>query len=109
MTHRVVILEAAEEDIREIRRYVVKQFSQRTWNTTYSKLKQTIRSLADFPDSGNRVDELRDLNMLQFRQVIPGANRVIYQTGDEIVFVHLICDMRTDLASLLHRRLLRLS
>jgi plasmid stabilization system protein ParE len=107
MTHRVVILESAEDDIREIRRYVVSQFGQITWSQTYSTLKQTIRRLADFPDSGSRVDELRELNMTQFRQAISGSNRVIYQIADEMVYVHIVCDSRMDLTSLLHRRLLR--
>jgi toxin ParE1/3/4 len=107
MTHRVVILKSAEDDIREIQRYVVSQFGQTVWSRTYSTLKQTIRRLSDFPDSGSRVDELRELNMTQFRQVISGSNRVIYQIADEIVYVHVVCDSRMDLTSLLHRRLLR--
>ncbi|WP_408312650.1 MULTISPECIES: type II toxin-antitoxin system RelE/ParE family toxin [Paraburkholderia] len=64
MTHRVVILESAEDDIREIRHYVVSQLGQSTWSRTWSTLKNTIRRLADFPDSGGRVDELRELNMI---------------------------------------------
>lgn len=107
MTHRVVILESAEDDIREIRRYVVSQFGQSTWSRTWSILKQTIRQLADFPDSGGRVDELRELNMIQFRQAISGANRVVYQIADDTVYVHVVCDSRMDLTALLHRRLLR--
>ncbi len=107
MTHRVVILESAEDDIREIRRYIVSQFGQTTWGHTYSTLKQTIRRLSDFPDSGSRVDELRELNMTQFRQAISGSNRVIYQLTDDMVYVHVVCDSRMDLTSLLHRRLLR--
>jgi plasmid stabilization system protein ParE len=75
----VVILESAEDDIREIRRYVVGQFGQSTWSHTWSTLKQTIRRLSDFPDSGSRVDELRELNMAEFRQAIFGLNRVIYR------------------------------
>jgi toxin ParE1/3/4 len=107
MTHRVVILEAAEDDIREIRRYIVSQFGQRAWGQTYSKLKQAIRRLSDSPDSGSRVDELHDLNMTQYRQAIAGLNRVIYQVSENTVFVHVVCDTRMDLTSMLHRRLLR--
>jgi toxin ParE1/3/4 len=107
MAHRVVILESAEEDIREIQRYVVSQFGQATWRQSYSTLKRTIRRLSDFPDSGSRVDELRELGMTQFRQAISGSNRVIYQLADDMVYVHVVCDSRMDLTSLLHRRLLR--
>lgn len=106
MTHRVVILESAEDDIREIRHYVVSQFGQSTRGRTWSALKQTIRRLAHSPDSG-RVDELRELNMTEFRQTISGANRVIYQVADNMVYVHIVCDLRMDLTALLHRRLLR--
>jgi toxin ParE1/3/4 len=63
--------------------------------------------LSDFPDSGSRVDELRELNMNQFRQAISGSNRVIDLIADDTVYVHVVCDSRMDLTSLLHRRLLR--
>ncbi|CAB3779936.1 type II toxin-antitoxin system RelE/ParE family toxin [Pararobbsia alpina] len=107
MTHRVVFLGAAEADLKEIRRYIVARFNQTTWSETYSKLKQTIRNLSDFPLSGLNVDEIRDLNMTQFRQAISGANRVIYEVRDETIYIHVICDTRKDLVSLLHSRLLR--
>jgi toxin ParE1/3/4 len=107
MTHPVVILESAEDDIREIRRCVLSQCGQIAWSQTYSILKQTIRRLADSPDPGSRVDELRELNMTRFRQAISGSNRVIYQIADETVYVHIVCDSHIDLMSLLHRRLLR--
>jgi plasmid stabilization system protein ParE len=107
MKHRIVILDSAEDDIREIRRYVVSQFGQSTWGQTYSSLKQTIRRLSDYPVSGSPVDELRELSMTQFRQAISGANRVIYQVTDDMVYIHIVCDSRMDLTSLLHRRLLR--
>jgi plasmid stabilization system protein ParE len=107
MTHRVVTLGSAEDDIREIRHYVVSQFDQNTRGRTWSALKQTIRRLAHSPDSGGRVDELRELNMTEFRQTISSANRVIYQVADNMVYVHIVCDLRMDLTALLHRRLLR--
>jgi toxin ParE1/3/4 len=107
MTHRVVILGSAEEDLKDIRRYIVMRFNQATWTDTYLKLKQTIRNLSQFPHSGSSVDELRDLNMTQFRQALSGPNRVIYEVHGETIYVHVVCDARMDLTSLLHRRLLR--
>lgn len=107
MTHRVVILGSAEDDLHEIRRYVVSRFGQSTWAQTYSGLKQTIRRLADYPLTGSLVDELRELTMPQFRQALSGSNRVIYQVTDEVIYVHVVCDSRMDLTTLLHRRLLR--
>jgi hypothetical protein len=50
---------------------------------------------------------LRELNMTEFRQTISGAHRVIYQVADNMVYVHIVCDLRMDLTALLHRRLLR--
>jgi toxin ParE1/3/4 len=109
MTHRVVVLKSAEADLKDIRRYIVARFNQTTWTETYSKLKETIRNLSDFPLSGLNVDELRELNMTQFRQAVSGANRVIYEVRDATIYIHVICDARRDLVSLLHSRLLRSS
>jgi toxin ParE1/3/4 len=107
MTHRVVFLESAQADLKDIRRYIVAHFNQNTWVETYTKLKQTIRNLSDFPLTGPNIHELRELNMTQFRQVISGADRVVYERRDDAIYIHLICDTRKDLVSLLHSRLLR--
>ena len=104
---KVVILDSAEQDLKELRSYVVKNFPQATWLKTYSKLKESIRNLATFPLLGAVPPELESLNMNQYRQIISGMNRVIYEPRADAVYIYMIVDTRRDLETLLMQRLMR--
>jgi toxin ParE1/3/4 len=104
---KVVILDSAEQDLKELRCYVVKNFSQATWLKTYSKLKESIRNLATFPLLGAVPPELESLNLNQYRQIISGMNRVVYEPRADAVYIYMIVDTRRDLETLLMQRLMR--
>ncbi|MGY8526822.1 type II toxin-antitoxin system RelE/ParE family toxin [Paracidovorax citrulli] len=109
MTARVVVLAAAEADLRDLRSYIVKNFGTSTWRESYGELKDALRRIARYPDAGKIPDELAALNLAQYRQIIAGMNRVIYEVRGDTVFVHVICDTRRDLRTLLMRHILRSS
>jgi toxin ParE1/3/4 len=104
---RVVILDSAEQDLKELRAYLLKNFSAETWHATYTKLKEAIRHLQNFPQAGAVPQEIEALNLTQFRQALSGMNRVIYEVRQDIIYVHIITDVRRDMNTLLTRRLLR--
>lgn len=103
----VVMLASAELDLKELRRYIIQNFSQDTWQKTYGKLKETIRNLASFPYFGSIAQELDILNLSQYRQALSGMNRIIYEVGQDVVYIHIIVDNRRDLKSFLMHRLVR--
>ncbi|MEQ1636136.1 MAG: type II toxin-antitoxin system RelE/ParE family toxin [Methylococcales bacterium] len=107
MRFNVIILESAEHDLRELRGYIVKNFSLETWQNTYGKLKAAMRNLNTFPYAGVIPEELEKLNLSQFRQVLSGMNRIIYEVRQDNVYIHIIVDGRCNLKTLLTRRLLR--
>ncbi|MFC5473397.1 type II toxin-antitoxin system RelE/ParE family toxin [Paraherbaspirillum soli] len=107
MSLQVVILESAEHDLKELREYIVKNFSVESWQDTYAKLKQAIRNLQTFPQAGFLPEEIEKLNLSQYRQILSGMNRIIYEVRQEIIYIHIIVDARRDMPSLLTRRLLR--
>ena len=106
MSLKVVILQSAQTDLKELRTYPIKQFSSQTWQSTYADLKTAILGLADLPYSGSIPEEVEKLNLGQYRQIISGMNRVIYEVREKNVFVHIIVDSRKSLPSLLMKRLL---
>lgn len=107
MNMKVVILESAEHDLKELKSYIVKNFSIETWQSTYDKIKAVIRNLKTFPHVGSIPEEFEKLNLSQYRQVISGMNRIIYEVRQDTLYIHIITDARRDLKSLLTRRLLR--
>jgi toxin ParE1/3/4 len=105
----VVILESAEQDLKELRSYIIRRFSLGTWKNTYSQIKDSIRNLEKFPYLGNIPSELESLNLTQYRQIVSGMNRIIYEVRQDVIYVHLIADSRREMQALLSRRLLRAS
>ncbi|MDO9048149.1 MAG: type II toxin-antitoxin system RelE/ParE family toxin [Methylobacter sp.] len=72
MSIKVVILESAEHDLKELKNYIVKNFSVGTWQNTYDKIKEVIRNLKTFPHAGSIPEEFEKLNLSQYRQVLSG-------------------------------------
>jgi len=104
---RVVFLRSAEADLQDLRAYVVKNFGAGTWPTSYRKLKDAVALIEAHPLSGKVPDEFRGLNIAQYRQMLSGMNRIIYEVRDDTAYIHLVCDTRRDLKSLLMKRIVR--
>jgi toxin ParE1/3/4 len=104
---KVVILNPAKQDTKELRSYIIRNFGQNVWQDTYSKIKQTLLNIRDFPDSGSIPEELNGFISNGYRQALSGMNRIIYQKTEDIIYIHLIVDSRRDLNDILTKRLLR--
>jgi len=107
MNYRVVILQAAGQDLKDLRAYLLKNFGKETWLSRFPDIRTASDNLKRFPDSGAIPDALEQLNLAQYRQVISGSNRIIYEVREMTVYVHLVVDTCRDMKSLLTRRLLR--
>lgn len=107
MSFSVVFLKSAEQDIKELREYVVKRFGNKTWQATLDKLRESVRTIQTQPHAGTLPEELRALNPGQYRQIISGMNRMIYEIRQQTIYIHIVCDNRRDLQGLLNRRMLR--
>lgn len=107
MSLKVVFVESAEDDIKALRCYIIKNFGQSIWQTTYAKLKESVNFIGSNPSGGRIPDELASLNLQQYRQVISGMNRIIYETKGDTVYIHIVCDSRKDFRNLLMKRILK--
>jgi toxin ParE1/3/4 len=103
-----VFLGPAYQHLKELRRYIVGKFGGGTWKETQSKIKNAVSQIESFPYKGSTPPELMDLGMLRYYQVIGGMNRVIYEIGDDTIYIHLIVDTRRDLKDVLAKRLFRM-
>ncbi len=106
---KVVFLHSAEQDLLELKSYVLKNFGAAAWRASYRKIRDAVSRLKKFPNGGHVPDELVRLNIGHYRQVIAGMYRIIYEVRDETLFIHLVCDTRKEMRALLVQRLLRVS
>ncbi|MGN8275429.1 type II toxin-antitoxin system RelE/ParE family toxin [Pseudomonas sp. SMN5] len=107
MSLKIVILQSAETDLKELRVYLTERFSVQAWQSTHASLKTAIRHLATFPYAGSIPDEIEKLNLGQYRQVLSGMNRIIYEVRGQTIYIHIIADSCKSLPALLMKRLLR--
>ena len=107
MSLKVVFLQSAEQDLKELRAYIIKNFGKDTWQDSYNKIRASVGGIQTYPLGGNIPEELEILDFTQYRQVISGMNRIIYEVRQDTVYIHLVCDSRKDMKSLLIRRILR--
>ncbi|GAB2879936.1 type II toxin-antitoxin system RelE/ParE family toxin [Pseudoduganella ginsengisoli] len=103
----VQLLESAESDLKDLRSYLIKNFGKENWQASYSKIKESVGIIRAYPEGGKVPDELANLNLIQYRQVISGMNRIIYEIRGDVAYLHIICDSRKDLRNLLLKRILR--
>jgi len=102
---KVVFLRSAEADLKDLRTYIVRNFGKDVWLATYGKIKESVAMIQDHPKAGRVPPELESLNISQYRQVLSGINRIIYEPRDDATYIHLICDTRRDLQGLLMKRI----
>lgn len=107
MSMSVVFLKSAEQDLKELKTYLVRNFGRDAWLASYGRIKESVAILQTFPLAGKLPTELENLNLTQYRQLISGMNRIIYEVRQETIYIHIVCDTRKDMKTLLMKRVLR--
>ncbi len=102
---KVVFLQSAEADLKDLRRYIAWNFGHEVWLASYSKIKHAVAMIQAHPQSGRIPPELEKLNIAQYRQVLSGMNRIVYELRDDVGYIHIVCDTRRDLQGILMKRI----
>lgn len=103
----VVFLQSAEDDIKELKSYVVKKFGKDVWATGYTEIKTAVSSVSNGTITGKIPFELQQLHVKKYRQVLTTMNKIIYEVIGDTVYIHIVCDQRRDFQTLLIQRLFR--
>lgn len=105
MSRKVVILNVAKPDFREIRTHVQSQFGEAVWNDVNEELKTTINNIGLNPAAGKEVEELKELGQENFRMQLVRQTRMVYEYDDKEVVVHMFIHTRRDFRTHLMTRL----
>jgi plasmid stabilization system protein ParE len=98
-------LPGAEHDLNELRSYLVSKFGRSAWLRCFREIKTSLATIRAFPQSGTIPDELAQLGINRFRQVVSGMNIIVYEVSPKVLYVHIICDSRRNLRAYLTRRI----
>ncbi len=96
---RIRWTEPAEANLAELRAYIAKD-SRRNANRFVRRIRDSVRQLSRFPESGSLVPEFEDV---EFREIFVGDYRVIYEFDGQEIFVLWVTHGARRLPSRLRR------
>jgi toxin ParE1/3/4 len=105
MTRKVIILNVAKADFREIKAHVKSHFGDVVWSEVNKELKATIHGIALHAEAGKEVEELKELGQGNFRTRLVRQTRIVYEYDDKEVLVHMFIHTKRDFRAQLMRRL----
>jgi len=103
---KVILAPFAVRDIEEIIQYIREKDARDAAIHVLDNLEKTISTLADLPNRGAPVKELKVLGIKNIREIYYKPYRIIYEIESEAVHVFCVADGRRDMVSLLERRIL---
>lgn len=105
MTRRIVTLDGAKEDFKDIKQYVKKAFGEAVWNEVNAEYKASLgRTKAD-PQLGSHVDELKALGLTNVRYALVRQTKIIYEMDESLIVIHMFIGTRRDFRAHLLKRL----
>lgn len=107
MSHQVLLISEAEEDVLELYRFILQNDSAQKANYVYDKIQEAVDSLSENPERGHFPPELQRIGVLDYREIHFKPYRIIFQIIGKNIFIHCVLDGRRDLQELLEQRLLR--
>jgi plasmid stabilization system protein ParE len=104
----IVWTDAAKTDLMDLRDFLKKTDSLQLADKITNEVRDEVATLKAWPKfKGTYVKELEDLNLSQYRQLLAGQNRIIFErVGNDTCYIHLVCHTSRDLEAVLRRRLL---
>ena len=104
--NEVIVSQFAEDDLNEIVEYYF-LLPQNYVEKIISEFEVNVMSLKKHPRSGRVVPELEKQGILQYRELIQGYYRIVYEISDDKVIVHTIIDGRRNFEDIIISKLSR--
>jgi len=107
LRYDVVISEDAENDLKNIWRYIAEHESVTRAEYVFDALERTCAQLDESPRRGNHPKELLKLGITEFRELHWKPYRIVYRLIGRRAVILCVLDGRRDMQTLLQQRLVR--
>jgi len=104
---KVIWSKTAEFDLNCIIEYIAEDSVSNALNIL-SKIKSKTAVLVTYPKRGRVVPELKEYNILQYREIIVNPWKIIYKITENKVYVVSVIDGRRNVEDVLLDRLINL-
>ncbi|WP_432960518.1 type II toxin-antitoxin system RelE/ParE family toxin [Treponema sp. OMZ 840] len=102
----IIVSRFAEDDLNEIVEYYF-SVSRNYIEKVISEFEKNIMSLQKYPKSGRIVPELEKQGISQYRELIQGYYRIVYEISGDKVVIHTIIDGRRNFEDIIISKLSR--
>ena len=104
---KIAWTDPAKDDLINIRQYLKQSVSLQYAMKVTQEVRDEMTSLIQWSSKGTYVNELEELNLPQYRQLLAGQYRIVFERVDSNIFyIHMVCHTSRDLEALLRRRIL---
>lgn len=102
----VIVSQFAEDDLNEVVEYYY-SLSPNFVEKLISEFESNVLSLKEYPKSGRIVPELEKQGISQYRELLQGNYRIVYEISGDKVIVHTIIDGRRNFEDIIISKLSR--
>lgn len=102
----IIVSKFAEDDLNEITDYYF-SLNPKYVEKIISEFEENVMSLQIHPKSGRIVPELERQGITQYRELIQGYYRIVYEISENKVIVHTIIDGRRNFEDIIISKLFR--
>jgi len=102
---RVVILDSAKVEFKDIQKHVKTEFGGPVWNAVNAEYKNSFKLIKNNPEIGSYIEELKELGIANVRYTLVRQTRVVYEFDESLVLIHMLIHTRRDFRTHLFKRL----
>ena len=102
----VIVSQFAEDDLNEIVGYYL-SLSQNYVENIVSEFEINVMFLQQYPKRGRVISELERQGISQYKELIQGYYRIVYEISEDKVIVHTIIDGRRNFEDIIISKLSR--
>ncbi len=102
----IIWAKTAKNDLNETVEYIANDSVEIALNKFY-EIRKSTRQLEKFPEQGRIIPELRNENILRYREIIISTWRLIYKIEDKKIYIMAVIDGRRNIEDVLMKRQLR--
>lgn len=106
MSVEIIWTKMAKNDLNEIVEYIANDSIEIAFEKYY-KFKESTDQLYQFPEQGRIVPELRNENILKYRELIISPWRIMYKIEKSKIYIMAVIDGRRNIEDILMKRQLR--
>lgn len=93
---KTIITDHAKEQIRQIAKYIRKEFGKDRRNEFMNEVRQTRRLIEGSPSIGPVEPLLADRAVMYRSYVMNHLNKIVYRTDGDVIYIVALWDVRRD-------------